>query len=357
MEKRIYWGLALCKLQLCKPVLWVQMVILILLLWLVGFVSVPRPDNLEVLLCNEDGAFAQNLIERLKHSTGAFQFREVESREALFEELESGNAECGFICNQGLEAGLKQEKTNGLVTFVSVSGGQKGAGAGETVYQELFSMYSDLLLEHRAAELFEPPDLKEGLEYLRERNAYYKNSGRVFQVIYETVEQTGNRGEQSADETSELKDQTGRGKGTDPVRGIAAMVILLQMLLICGEEKAPKGACFEACLPIGARSEFRLQKYLIGAAPLAIVSLCAYVLLKINQPMILEALRMIGFLLFSAVWVLLVGGRIKSRASYYGWLCPLIGLNLLLPPVFFQLSAYVPAVRWLNYLLPVGVYL
>ena len=59
----------------------------------------------------------------------------------------------------------------------------------------------------------------------------------MFQVIYETVEQTGNRGEQSADETSELKDQTGRGKGTDQVRGIAAMVILLQKLLICGEEK------------------------------------------------------------------------------------------------------------------------
>lgn len=351
MEKRINWCLMLCKLWLLKPIMWVQMAVLILLLWLVGSVSVPQPDHLDVLLCNEDGAFAQNLIERLKHSTGAFQFREVESRDALFKELSAGNAECGFICNQGLEAGLKQEKTQGCVTFVSISGSRKSAGAGETFYQELFSMYSDLLLEHRAAEIFEPKDLPEALNFMKERNAYYQDSDRVFRVIYETVEQTDNRAAQAVGAAAEPKG------GTDPVRGIAAIVILLQMLMICGEEKAPGGAGFEACLPAGARMEFRLQKYLIGAVPLAITSLTAYVFLNVNQPIIFESLKMIGFLLFSAVWVLLIGGRFKNRAAYYGWLCPLIGLNLLLPPVFFQLSAYVPAVRWLNYLLPVGVYL
>lgn len=341
------------------------MAVLILLLWLVGNVSLPQPEHLDVLLCNEDGAFAQNLIERLKHNTGAFQFREVESRDALFKELSAGNAECGFICNQGLEAGLKQEKTQGCVTFVSTSGSRKSAGAGETFYQELFSMYSDLLLEHRAAEIFEPKDLPEALNYLKERNAYYQDSDRVFQVIYETVEQTDNRAAQAVGAEEERADISGAQRkdeaepkgGTDPVRGIAAIVILLQMLMICGEEKAPQGAGFEACLPAGARMEFRLQKYLIGAVPLAITSLTAYVFLNVNQPIIFESLKMIGFLLFSAVWVLLIGGRFKSRAAYYGWLCPLIGLNLLLPPVFFQLSAYVPAVRWLNYLLPVGVYL
>lgn len=343
MEKRIVWFGVLWKMGLRRPVLWLQTGAMVLFLWLAVTVTLPDKGNMCVLLYNEDGDFGEKLIENLINSDSSFSFREVQGEKEMYQEILAGRAECGFWLKKGLEEGLRQEKEQGLVCFVGSELGSKGISVRETFYQELFSLSSDLLLQRRAEDLFEENVREDALAYMRMRNSDYLTGNEVFHVIYE-----------------EIGDEKGRESGNGPIhpiRGIAAAIILLNILLLQGEDIGCKKGGYEKSLPSWERREFLFWKYLIGSFPLVLAAFLSYQMFGLGSNPLLEMGKLLALLVVSSLWVMVLGISIRKEAAYYGWLCPAFTMNLLLPPVFFSFSTYIPAVGGLNWLLPVGIYL
>lgn len=343
MEKRIIWIGALLKTRLKKPILWVQAAAMILLMWLAFTVKLPDQENMHVLIYNEDGLFGEQLIEKLKQSPGEFLFQKAGSPQELRQEILSGKAECGFILKKGLEEGLQKEETKEQILFVSSDMSSKGSSVLESFYQELFSVYSDMLLEHRAPQLFHQEDMADAILFMKERNEYYKASEKVFDVTYEYVDGGAKRKQEQKD--------------VFPIRGIAASMILLHMMLAGGEAVSSKRGMYENNLTIWEKREFLFWKYMISSLVMAVTALIGFRLFGVEEIFISEVCKMAFFLIVSSVWVILLGTCLTKEAVYYGCICPLLTANLLLPPVFFEISSYIPAVRWLNWLLPVGIYL
>ncbi|MCI8281338.1 MAG: hypothetical protein HFI76_06535 [Lachnospiraceae bacterium] len=343
MEKRLIWIGALLKIRLKKPVLWIQAAVMLILMWMVSSTVLPNQENTYVLIYNEDGFFGEQLIEHLEQGYGEFIFQEAGSPQELRGEILAGHAECGFILEKGLEEGLQREETKELILFICSDMSNKASSVLETFYQELFSMYSTILLEHRAPQLFHQEVLKDALTFMKERNEYYKKSEKVFDVTYEYVDS--------------VQEKQQEEKDVFPIRGIAASMILLHMMLVGGEAVSSGRSAYEKNLRIWEKREFLFWKYVISSIILAAAAIIGFQILEVGGNLIIESVKMMVFLGITSLWVILLGTWLKKEAVYYGCICPILVVNLLFPPVFFSIAAYIPAVRWLNFLLPVGIYL
>ncbi len=343
MEKRLIWIEVLLKIRLKKSVLWIQAAAMLFLMWMASVIVLPDHENMHVLVYNEDGSFGEQFIENLKENAGEFLFQETDDPEILRQEILAGHAKYGLILKAGLEEGLQKEETEDLILFISSEMSDNGSSVLETVYQALFSVYSTMLLEHRAPQIFEQEVLEDALALMKERNEYYKTSEKVFDVTYEYL--------------SDVKEKQQEERDVFPIRGIAASMILLHMMLAGGETVSLGKGSYEHNLRKWEKREYLFWKYIISSVLLAVTAVIGCNIFGVGKSLTTEVLNMVFFLFAGSLWVILLGIWLKKEAVYYGCICPLLAVNVILPPVFFGISTYIPAVRWINWLLPVGIYL
>lgn len=342
MEKRVIWCWLQLKLQLKKPVHWIQLLAMGILVWVITAVTLPDNENMQVLLCNEAGAFGEEFVQQLKDCKSLFLFREVKDADTLRQEVLAGRAECGFVLKKGLEEKLIRERPQQLIQFFCPDASTKEAVVRETVFRELFAYSSNMLLEQTSAAAFSGKDKEKAIAFARERNAYYQNSDEVFDVIYETVDVEENREQQ---------------RGAQPVRGMIAAVIFLNMLLMKGEDISGQSGGYAQGLSKAEKRSFFFWRYMSGSVILGAAGITMLKVLGMQENIFYELLKMMIFFAVSGIWVNIAGSLLKRETVYFGWICPLLALNLVLPPVFWDLASYVPAIGRINRLLPVGIYL
>ena len=66
---------------------------------------------------------------------------------------------------------------------------------------------------------------------------------------------------------------------------------------------------------------------------------------------------MLALVFLSALWMVVAGAAFQKELSYSAWTMTLILAQFLLCPVFVDLTQYIPAIRYIRLLFPVGVYL
>lgn len=342
MEKIITWYRLLVKSWIKRKSSWLQLAGMLLVVVLVGQIKIPDINNTVIGLCNQDGAFAQDVIEILQTQDSVFQFQVYEDSQKMQQAIIRGELEGGFVFEKGLEKDLQKGKKKKLITAITTPLTTKGAVAKETVFAAFFQRYSkDILLEQEKT-VFGREDA-EISEALLKKNQEYLKSDEIFRLDFEEVAGNGK--------------ETAAGADTFPVRGMTALLIFVMILLEHGKKFEQKDCVFEKALPKREKPVFEFLRYVsIGTIP-ALVGVGLILVTGTGVFFLKEVLVMAIFVVVCGIWMFFIGKLFRNGTTYASWIMTIVIGNLLLCPVFMDISRYVPALGYISCIFPVGIYL
>lgn len=342
MEKIITWYRLLVKSWIKRKSSWLQLAGMLLVVVLVGQIKIPDINNTVIGLCNQDGAFAQDVIEILQTQDSVFQFQVYEDSQKMQQAVIRGELEGGFVFEKGLEKDLQKGKKKKLITAITTPLTTKGAVAKETVFAAFFQRYSkDILLEQEKT-VFGKEDA-EISEALLKKNQEYLKSDEIFRLDFEEVAGSGK--------------ETAAGADTFPVRGMTALLIFVMILLEHGKKFEQKDCVFEKALTKREKPVFEFLRYVSTAAIPALAGIGVILVTGNGVFFLKEVLAMAIFVVVCGIWMLFIGKLFRNGTTYTAWIMTLVIGNLLLCPVFMDISRYVPALGYISCVFPVGIYL
>lgn len=342
MEKIITWYRLLVKSWIKRKSSWLQLAGMLLVVVLVGQIKIPDINNTVIGLCNQDGAFAQDVIQILQTQDSVFRFQVYEDSQKMQQAVIRGELEGGFVFEKGLEKDLQKGKKKKLITAITTPLTTKGAVAKETVFAAFFQRYSkDILLEQEKT-VFGREDA-EISEALLKKNQEYLKSDEIFRLDFEEVAGNGK--------------ETAAGADTFPVRGMTALLIFVMILLEHGKKFEQKDCVFEKALTKREKLLFEFLRYVSIATIPALVGVGLILVTGTGVFFLKEVLVMAIFVVVCGIWMLFIGKLFRNGTTYASWIMTIVIGNLLLCPVFMDISRYVPALGYISCVFPVGIYL
>lgn len=344
MEKFVTWYLLLLKSHGRRRDTWLAVFAMLSLTLLLSSVTLPGQDNTTVLLYCGDKALLSEVMDALSERESVFTFVEAESLAAVKQEVSAGRAECAFVLADDFRERLEGLELKGLVTYYAAVFTTKGEVAKETLYAALLPIESEVFLETAAPELYEAPD-DELLALLKERQQEYLSGTQLFTVREIALSGSG------ADE------EETQAAGAQPIRGMLAVFLFLFLFFSVGEIRHGAYGNFFAVLD-GRGSLLFSVAY--GLSAVTLPGAAAFLILWGTggfASFFPELFRLLFLIAYSVVWCLAVSFFLRSKERYPACTAALLLLNVLLCPVYLDLSAYFPVIGYLRALLPAGAYL
>lgn len=341
MQRYRNWFLVLLKAQSKKISFWCLILIMIFVTMMIHTCSLPRENNTVVYLCyenlkGEDLALSKRIVEYLKQKDSIYEFRVADTKEDLKTHILQADGQAGVVFTPGIYEACVQQKIKGVMEFYHASFSSTKEIVGETVFSAFFAEYSKIVLLESVDEIYQEPS-EELKEQLLQRTQEYLNGTSLFSIH--------KIGYEEALEQETVPDVW-------PVRGMLGLFLFLSIYLVMGEKKD----LFQKYLNGRQKALYLLLKCLVMAIPVELVSL---LLLTVSGQRRGPVEEMLAFLLtfvmsFLEGWILLMLMRKENR--YLAAICPLTLVNLLLCPIFFDLSKIVSAVSVIRYLFPAYYY-
>lgn len=344
MEKYIVWYKLWLKIYSKKKMYWVQLIGMAMILLVISQISFPKQNNLLVGICCDGGKYAKQLAQDLLEEDSIFIFKEYEDKNQLFEDVLTGKIECGFVFDKNLDYKMEKGQLKKSIAYVGNSLSAKGAAVQETVYAALFKIYSDELLKQTEKEIYGDHN-QERIQKLIEKNHEYQKSDAIFQLEIKNVDlKTENKREQELDEIN-------------PVKGIIGIFIFFIMFMAYGNRYTEHGKKLEKALCARERFLYTcINQLAAGTLP----ALAGVVVLFYNtncEDMIIEIFNIIMLLIMSSIWITLIGNFLKTGSSFAGVIISILLINLIVCPVFINFEMYIPSIRYIRLLFPLGWYL
>lgn len=337
------WGKVIAVGQLKKPSFYLLLAGILFLLYLTGHIIIPSAENIRVGIYTENSVYGERIKEELLGQRDGLEFVEVSGEEELAQEVYRGTCDCGFLFDETLDDALKSQDLSRSIAYFCSTSTTKGLVAKESVYAALFRCFSEEILKKEADMLFEEAkDDSDGklVGTVLEYNRNYLSSDEVFRVEF-------SRGRE--EESSEGRD------AADIQYGVLGLCIFAAALLY---------GRYRFSLEYGSIGK-KLQKkerILLLAARIFIPVLLAGILLQAITGLLEGGqspkgfFAMIFFCLLSTVWTLLFSALFRREQKYLCSICAVLLMNLVLCPVFFDLSVYIPAVSVIQKILPLYYY-
>lgn len=341
MQKILIWYQLFLKRYAKKRSTWIQLAVLFLLAGSMFAIHLPDGTNMTAGLCTSESTTGGLILEQLKNSQSAFSFVEYESAEQLETAVKNGTVECGFWVEPDLDERMSAGDLDGSIHYLCTPMSLKGEVMKETFYAALFKIYSDELLKSKEETFFGEKSRAREQEWL-EQNHKRQEDGNVFQVQYLTVE-------------SENQKQT--DTNVYPVQGTIAILMLLTLFLSRGRRLEPGGMAVEKALPKMERIRYECTDILASGTYSMIVGLLLVIVSPRSRGVWQEMTAMLVFAVFAVIWVWLLGKTIHHVEGLISAAFCILVINVLICPVYFDLSNYIPAVKYIKYISPVGLYL
>ena len=225
MEKYIVWYVLQLKAWCKKWICLLEIIGMIFLVLLIQNIALPKGDNTAIGICNEDGAYVENLFEQLREQDSIFDFKVYPDRNSLEEDVISGIVECGFVFEKDFATDWQEDNYKDTITYICTPLTTKGYVAQETVFAVILREFSSDILQQSASEIYSEPDTQT-IQELQEKNEEYLSSSDIFHMDTQTVKQT------------EKKEKKGE---TYHVQGIVGLLIFISMLMNGVESFHKKG--------------------------------------------------------------------------------------------------------------------
>lgn len=344
MEKYLIWYRLWLKAYVRKPSCWLQILGMVLLLLVISSVSFPDSGNAAVGICYEGDGYAKQMAEELTEGDSIFTFRVYGGEEELYRDVTAGKTECGFLFAADFEDKIKSGSLKESVTYICTPLTAKGEVAKETVYAALLRIYSDEILRNGEREWYGDADAGRTAALL-EWNRFYQEGNQVFRLETEAVD-TG-----AGNTVQKMEAQV------YPLQGMLGLFIFLLMFLAYGRKFGAGRCMVEKALDRTGRRVFGYMGCLAAGTLPALAGFGMILLVKGTEGMIEELLLLLLFLAGSGGWILAVGSLMHRSTSFLSGVVVLTAANLLICPVFVDGSLYVPALKYVSCLFPLGIYL
>lgn len=345
VEKGIRWFFLWLKVYMKRKTTWLQLAGMVLLILLIGSISFPDTDNVHVGVCCTGGDYANELAQRLYERDDVYRFERYETPDLLERAVLAGKVECGFAFDKQLDEQMEDGDLEDSIVFVATPLCVKGEVIKETVYAELLKLYSDEILKHYEQDIFGEEN-KERTKELLEYNHYYQESDAVFKLEIREVDTSAFPGGQVLAEAT-----------TYPIEGMVGLFVFLVVFLACGRKFEDRGRAVEMAL--NKRERFLYGCLSHGAAGIlpALVGMVLVVLYGENGSPLMAGASLLLLVVISSVWVTMVGIFLQKQTTFVAMILSVVTANMLVCPIFLNVENYVPALKVVKIMFPVGLYL
>ena len=356
MEQSFTWYTLLLKAWMKKKSSWLVTVGMFAMIFVISQIHLPSSDNTSVGICILENEYGQKMMNALSGMDSVFSFQRYQDEEALLSDVESGVLECGFLFADDFEEKMQTESLEQLITYVCTPLTTKGTVAKETLYTAFLQLYGEQILKGSEPEIYGTLDealadtggiLEETLtDTLLEKYQYYLENSRLLQMKTEMI-----KTEQDA---SFLRVSS---ENIYPIQGLVGVFLVLILWLECGRKFEQREMSVYAALDRKRRGVFEYCGYLAAVTIPAVVGGISILLFAEHRGVVKEIGLLIFFLFLAALWVLLIGKFFKRSMTFAAWALTLVGVQLLICPVFVDLAEYFPALGVLRWVFPLSWYL
>lgn len=348
MQEKIIWFWMQLKTCLKSPGFYLQLICMLAVVLLAGSISIPDGKNVNAGIYAPESRYASEIIEYIQASESVFTFHIYDGREKLDSDVAAGRIECGFVFDEYFDEKFESGNIRKSIEYLCSPNTTKGAVIQESVYAEFLRSYSRIILKLADEQVFDNSDAKR-LEKMLEQNEEYIDSSYLFDTNLIKVD---------CAEYDDGDDETEANAHDDSVKGIAGLMIFLIMYMYAGKNLTRRGNVKAALKRSDAVWFDFLGITASGTIPvfmmLVIMCFVSRHSMGIWGVAVLSA-KLVGFILYSALWITCVTRLMKNRMSYYAGIIVIMVFFLMLCPVFVDLSQYLPAIRYIRILVPLSV--
>lgn len=341
MQKVIIWYGLLLKRNTKQITAWLMTAALLLLLLVVQGIHMPSVKTMTIgLYCEQDGSMERTLCEDLKNSYSRFAFVIYPDKEQMYKEVQSGKLECGFLMQSDFTERVRRDDWRKCVTYIANPFTTKGEVAKETFFAAFFKEYSGQLLAQSEKEIFTQQDQKR-LAKMKQSSDDFLQSDFFYTDIVPV-------------DTKVKKVQDNHG--TYPVHGIFAIFLLGMMYFANAKRYEPKGIWVQHAFPNRERFLFACVQELAAVTIPAVAGFVLLLFVPQSRGLGQELLSFVIFLAYAIIWTALYAKIPSGAEGFLAYGIVMMVLAVIMCPVFWDVGAYIPVMRYLKYLIPAGVY-
>lgn len=349
MEKSITWYLLSLKLYMKKKMYYFQLLAMLLVLFLIYKIQMPELNTVAVGVCYEDSTLGKEIYETLDESDSAFEYSVYVNVDELRRDVLGGKLEGGFVFTELFDEGVKTGETKDTILFYSTPFSMKAEVLKETVYAAVFESISETLLLEIDKEQYGEADAYRS-QRVAELNKWYLESDALFKLEIVEVPTESKESEQEIQQKSLFQAKT------YPIQGTAGLLTFLIMYLAYSQRWEVGSRAVLKALSRKDQVMYMAISVLAAATIPAILSMGIAVFAQETRGMLIEMITMIILILVSIIWITLLGKIIKNYMTYIGCGLAVLLANAVLCPIFIDLSVFVPAIKYVRMMLPLGWY-
>lgn len=343
MEKSLRWYILSLKLHMKKKMYYFQMLVMVLVLLLVYKIQMPKLNTVEVGVCFSESATGKEIYESLKDAEDVFEYKQYTDKEHLETDVLAGQIESGFVFTKQFDTGIQNGEMKDTILFYSTPFSMKAEVLKEAIYAATFEYISDALLLEIDEEQYGNTD-----ELRRERlsllNDWYLKSDALFEL--EIVEVPI---EKQAENNAGVFNTK-----TYPIQGTAGVLVLLIMYLAYSKKWENESRAVLKALPQRDRNVYMAAVIFAGVTFPAIIATIFSIMIPETRGVLTEIIAMIVLIVISTIWIMLLGKVIKNYMTYIGSGVAILLANIICCPIFVDLAVFVPAIKYIRMLLPMG---
>lgn len=343
MEKSLRWYKLSLKLHMKKKMYYFQMLVMVLVLLLVYKIQMPKLNTVEVGVCFSESTIGKEIYESLKDAEDVFEYKRYTDKEHLETDVLAGQIESGFVFTKQFDTGIQNGEMKDTILFYSTPFSMKAEVLKEAIYAATFEYISDALLLKIDEEQYGNTD-----ELRRERlsllNDWYLESDALFEL--EIVEVPI---EKQAENNAGIFNTK-----TYPIQGTAGVLVFLILYLAYSKKWENENKAVLKALPQRDRNAYMAAVIFAGVTFPAIIAATFSIMIPETRGVLTEIIAMIVLIVISTIWIMLLGKVIKNYMTYIGSGVAILLANIICCPIFVDLAVFVPAIKYIRILLPMG---
>lgn len=346
MEKCLTWYVLSLKLYIKKKMYYFQLLTMFVVAFLVYKIQLPDFDTVLVGVVCEDSQIGSQIFENLEKADGVFRYRSYADDEKLKQDVLAGQLEAGLIFTEEFDEGIQTGKKGDTILFYATPFSVKSEVLKETVYAKVFPYISETLLQQIDEDVYGNAESAR-LERLSQLNNWYLESDALFKI--EIVEVP-------VEDQHMAHEETLSGSQVFPIQGTIGLFLFFIMYLAYSKKWEGTNQGVLKALTKKHQSLYMSMQLLASATVPAVLGILFITSVATSRGFGKEFALMLLFIVVAAVWFDLLGKVIKNYMTYLGCGLAILLANIFLCPIFLDISAMIPAIRYIRLMFPMGWY-
>ena len=326
-----------------KPIILILMLISVILSFAFKKISDSKTEmaiTAGFYLENEEGTYKDLKVDLLSFD-GLIDFVYYDDMNKMIDDVKSYKLECGYVIDGDMFSKMMDNKITALIHVIKSNKTTMDSVINEALYSNVFPHISYLgVSDYLMNDSGISEQYKEGLfdeSTINKLFKTYQESGSGYQFSYEGEPQ----------DYKITKEEI----FLSPVRGILCLIVLISSF--AGAYTFYK----ENENPVFTMKRVRIVYITVPVIFTSIVSLISLFLSHTSTNLIKEIFVMLLYSLICIIYTLIISSIIKKEVAFASLLPIIVIASIICTPILFDLSEFVPLIRYLKYLWPTNYYL